>query len=87
MPPVLVPRHSEWPPMHHRLPPPYHTAPQENSMPVNASFPANFRQSPGEDTPSPFRQGDNFTPYEMPGKNKDYIAVLSGKTTNIPFQK
>lgn len=67
LPPVLVPRHSEWPPMHPRLPPPYHSAPQESPMPLNASFPANFRQTPGDDIPTPFRQGENYNPYEMPG--------------------
>lgn len=67
LPPVLVPRHSEWPPMHPRLPPPYHSTRQESSMPVNASFPANFRQTPGDDIPSPFRQGENYNRYEMPG--------------------
>jgi hypothetical protein len=70
LPPVLVPRHSEWPPMHPRLPPPYHSAPQESSMPINATFPSNFRQTPGDDTPSPFRQGENFHPtYDLAGKN------------------
>ncbi|XP_028397448.1 mothers against decapentaplegic homolog 1-like [Dendronephthya gigantea] len=64
LPPVLVPRHSEWPPMHPRLPPPYHSTPQESpSMPGNASFPANFRQTPGDDIPSPFRSH-----YEMPDR-------------------
>ena len=73
LPPVLVPRHSEWPPMHPRLPPPYHATPQENSMPGNAAFPRNFRQTPGDDIPSPFRQGESYSsPYEMPGK--EYAA-------------
>jgi hypothetical protein len=54
--------------MHPRLPPPYHSAPQESSMPVNATFPANFKQTPGDDTPSPFRARGNYQSYEMPGK-------------------
>ena len=66
LPPVLVPRHSEWPPMHPRLPPPYHPAPQEASMPHNATFPSDFRQTPGENIPSPFRQ-ETYPSYEMQG--------------------
>lgn len=62
LPPVLVPRHSEWPPMHPRLPPPYHPPPQEASMPHNATFPSDFRQTPGENIPSPFRQDTSASP-------------------------
>ena len=68
LPPVLVPRHSEWPPLQPRLPPPYHTMSRENpNMPTNASFPPGFSQSPADDRPSPFRTGETFTPYEIPG--------------------
>ncbi|XP_046854460.1 mothers against decapentaplegic homolog 5-like [Xenia sp. Carnegie-2017] len=67
LPPVLVPRHSEWPPLQPRLPPPYHTMSRENpNMPTNASFPPGFSQSPADDRPSPFRSGETFTPYEIP---------------------
>ena len=84
LPPVLVPRHSEWPPMHPRLPPPYHTAPQESSMPINATFPTNFRQTPGEDTPSPFR-GENFHPntYDLAGKSCKAFESFSEKSYGI----
>ena len=75
LPPVLVPRHSEWPPMQPRLPPPYHP-PQEASMPHNATFPSGFRQTPGENIPSPFRQNENYNPYEIPGSKYQYLYLI-----------
>jgi hypothetical protein len=53
-------------------------------MPVNASFPANFRQTPGDDTPSPFRQGDNYRPYEMPGNFVRILGIIENITDFSP---
>ena len=67
LPPVLVPRYSEFPAGHSSPPsmPPFQQVP-EPTMPHNVTYPNNFRQGPH----SPASSGPG-SPYGVPGKTLD----------------
>ena len=79
LPPVLVPRYSEFPAGHSSPPsmPPFQQVP-EPTMPHNVTYPNNFRQGPH----SPASSGPG-SPYGVPGKTLECFLKHKDKEFTI----